>query len=307
MHQRGHYANACPQRTPKKDAESITSPESLQTNTMPLMKRSLRRSNEVSNRATLACCIGDVSNVDSIKVQANVDSFSDVNLVPEQWWPMLRGEGIAKQILSEPIVLEWGIGNNKTILKEFVELSVQIAGWKDLSRYFTSKFYLSKNDGNALTLGYQLLRRVGILRVLEPLIELQRQLGLLSNPFPKINPAIQNRNGVDVPLVKPLRIEESDRLSDQSQMNVLSTSVSVCNLPLQFPNQSARSEETGDDISIGSSNFELMEIVLQETIEPEVVNGKHCHATAVPNITSARTTDRVTASIRAIVIPIPKN
>ena len=81
------------------------------------------------------------------------------------------GEGIAKQILTEPIVLEWGIGNSKTILKEFVELSVQIAGWEDPSSYFKSKFYLSKNDGDALTLGYQILRRVGILRVLEPLIE----------------------------------------------------------------------------------------------------------------------------------------
>ena len=103
---------------------------------------------------------------------------------------MLREEGIAKQILTEPIVLEWGIGNSKTILKEFVELSVQIAGWEDPSSYFKSKFYLSKNDGDALTLGYQILRRVGILRVLEPLIELQRQLGpLLVCPQKSIGPS----------------------------------------------------------------------------------------------------------------------
>ena len=60
-------------------------------------------------------------------IQANADSFSDVNLVPEQWWPMLCGEGITKHILTEPIVLEWGIGNSKTFLEEFVELSVKIA------------------------------------------------------------------------------------------------------------------------------------------------------------------------------------
>ena len=149
-HEKGHYANACPQRTPKG------TPESQQTRTpypkTPAVKRSLRRSDEVPKRATLACCIGDVSNTEpTIMIQANADSFSDVNLVPEQWWPMLRGEGIAKQILTEPIVLEWGIGNSKTILEEFVELSVKIAGWENPSSYFLSKFYLSKNDGDALT------------------------------------------------------------------------------------------------------------------------------------------------------------
>ena len=53
---------------------------------------------------------------------------------------MLRGEGIAKQILSEPIVLEWGIGNSKTILEEFVELSVKIAGWENPSSYLCRNF-----------------------------------------------------------------------------------------------------------------------------------------------------------------------
>ena len=116
------------------------------------MKRSLRRSDEVPKRATLACRIGDMSNKEpTIMIQANADSFSDVNLVPEQWWPMLCGEGITKHILTEPIVLEWGIGNSKTFLEEFVELSVKIAGWEDPSSYFVSKFYLSKNDGDALT------------------------------------------------------------------------------------------------------------------------------------------------------------
>ena len=118
--------------------------------------------------------------------------------------------------------------------------------------------------------------------MLEPLIESQRQLGpLLVCPSPEINPTIQNRNGVDMPLVKPLRFEESDCLSDQSQMNVLSTSVSVCTLPLQLPNQSASSEETGDDNFVGSSSLEPMEIVLQEAFEPEAVHGIHHHAPAV--------------------------
>ena len=79
-------------------------------------------------------------------VQANADSFSDVNLVPEQWWPTLRGEGIIKHTLSDPIVLEWGIGSSKTCLEEFVELAVKVAGWEDSSSHFTAKFYLSKLD-----------------------------------------------------------------------------------------------------------------------------------------------------------------
>ncbi len=115
----------------------------------------------------------------TIVVQANADSFSDVNLVPEQWWPMLRGEGVIKQTLTEPIVLEWGIGNTKTLLEEFVELSVKVAGWADPPSYFHAKFYLSKHDGDALTLGYQTLDHTGILSVMKPLIESQRQLGLL--------------------------------------------------------------------------------------------------------------------------------
>ena len=65
------------------------------------------------------------------------------------------------------------------------------------------------------------------------------------------------------------------------KMNVLSISVSVCTLPLQLPNQSNRSEETGDDNFIESSNPEPMKIVLQEAFEPETVHGIHRHAPAV--------------------------
>ena len=92
-HERGHYANACPQRTAKGEAKGVTSPESpkhiYNSPKTPAMKRSLRRSDEVPKRATLACRIGDMSNKEpTIMIQANADSFSDVNLVPEQWWPI---------------------------------------------------------------------------------------------------------------------------------------------------------------------------------------------------------------------------
>ena len=93
-HETGHYANACPQRT-AKDAESPNQ-VSFSPGT-PLVKRSLRLRGQEDKRAILACCMGEVSNLEpTIVVQANIDTFSDVNLVPEQWWPMLRKEGATK-------------------------------------------------------------------------------------------------------------------------------------------------------------------------------------------------------------------
>ena len=250
-------------------------------------------------------------------VQANADSFSDVNLVPEQWWPTLRGEGITKHTLNEPIVLEWGIGDRKTRLEEFVELSVQIAGWEDPSNGFVSKFYLSKNDGDALTLGYPMLRHIGVLPVLEPLIESQRQLGLLLVcPSPEIDPTIRNMNGVDVPLVDPLIFGETDDQYFQKPE-------AVCARPLQIlqkasaAQQSARDEEVEDEdfidpatydgkgpfigrksllflkqelmdsgvfvdtLPLGGSTLEPMEIVLRDDFEPAPVKGSRRYSPAV--------------------------
>ena len=135
--------------------------------------------------------------------------------------------------------------------------------------------------------------------MLEPLIESQRQLvPLLVYQSPEINPTLQNRDGVDVPLVEPLRFEESDCPSDRPQLNVLPASVSVCTLPVQLQNQSARNEEAGDDNFVvrkcllfqkqellnskvfvdllppeGSSNL--------EAFEPVAVNESHCNAPEV--------------------------
>jgi hypothetical protein len=79
-HETGHYANACPQRT-AKDAESPNQ-VSFSPGT-PLVKRSLRLRGQEDKRAILACCMGKVSNLEpTIVVQANIDTFSDVNLLP---------------------------------------------------------------------------------------------------------------------------------------------------------------------------------------------------------------------------------
>ena len=90
--QPGHLANACPSRSQSSSSKMAT-PVGKGT---PVIKvtRSLLRSGSTERRAVLACCIGAVAGPEpTLQVQVNIDSLSDVNLLPSQWLVVLRGEG----------------------------------------------------------------------------------------------------------------------------------------------------------------------------------------------------------------------
>ena len=82
--QPGHLANACPSRSQNSSLKMAT-PAGKGT---PMVKltRSLLRSDSTERRAVLACCIGAVAGPEqTLQVQVNIDSLSDVNLLPSQW------------------------------------------------------------------------------------------------------------------------------------------------------------------------------------------------------------------------------
>jgi hypothetical protein len=128
--QPGHMANACPTR-----AGSVRTP-GMKTS------RSLLRSTTTEKRAVLACCAGVTDGPEpTLQMLVNVDSLSDVNLLPSQWLVVLQGEGVVPQPLDVPFSLQWGIGVAEVKITHSVELSVRVMAWagqKEPIQYFYS-------------------------------------------------------------------------------------------------------------------------------------------------------------------------
>ncbi len=99
--------------------------------------------------------------------------------------------------------------------------------------------------------------------MMKPLIESQRQLGLLLVcPSPKIDPAIKKMDGVNVPLIDLLIFGETDCSPNPSQNTILSNAVNACARPIQLSQkasdaqQTARGEETEDDDFIDPATYD---------------------------------------------------
>lgn len=182
--QPGHYANACPARV-TNGGTSIK------------INRSILRSNLVERRAVLACTIGPENGPEpTLQVQANMDSLSDVNLIPKQWLTMLLGEGAEPTTIVEPFKLKWGIGTAEVIISTAVTLKCRVLGWANQGEAAVIEFGVIEGDGDALTIGWSTMRNLGITAELETLVAAQRVLGLtLACPSPQEDPTVRDLDG----------------------------------------------------------------------------------------------------------------
>jgi hypothetical protein len=126
----------------------------------------------------------------------NVDSLSDVNLLPSQWLVVLQGEGVIPQPLDVPFSLQWGIGVAEVKITHSVELSVRVMAWAGQQEPVQLTFHICEGDGDALTIGWAAMQSLAITGDLEALVKLHRNLGLtLAYPSPRGEPSVIDCDG----------------------------------------------------------------------------------------------------------------
>ena len=112
--EKGHRASGCPKRSvtsPSAKAASTSPAKAGKTVTFQTPKKQngsiLRRDMEM--KRCDACCFigvrGDLA--PTLAVKAQLDSYSDCNLIPEQWLVALQGEGVETTELDVPIDITW--------------------------------------------------------------------------------------------------------------------------------------------------------------------------------------------------------
>ena len=201
-----HLAYDCPERkesTPTKAAAAAS----------PRQSRSFMRAGTVEPRACLACHMGAPdADAPTLLVRVNMDTMADDNLVPEQWLVVLRGEGVEPVPLEVPIHVTWGIkGAEEVILRAYVDIAVRVIAWAGREAATTARFYVIQGDGDALTMGYRTMDKLGITDHLSSLVKAQTALGLtLTCPSPQADPPVQDMDGRAVSLSE-LESEESER------------------------------------------------------------------------------------------------
>jgi len=123
--------------------------------------------------------------------------MSQANLVPEQWLPTLKGEGVEAVAIAEPFVLAWGVGDAEVLITHEVTLAIQIIGWgRQVGTPATTRFYVIRGDGDALTIGWDTMREWKLDSVLSTLVVAQQEMGLaLTSPSPRPEPMIVDMDG----------------------------------------------------------------------------------------------------------------
>ena len=100
--QKGHIASICPNgaaaASPAQPSTASATKASKTTATFQTPQRKngsiLRRDSELK-RCKVCCFVGMQGDLSpTLAVQVKLDSYSDCNLIPEQWLVALRGEGV---------------------------------------------------------------------------------------------------------------------------------------------------------------------------------------------------------------------
>ena len=216
---KGHIATNCPDRaagTPaiKPSTTTAATPAKAANAPASTPKRTngsaLRRDSEVK-RCKVACFVGAQGNLaPTLSVQVKLDSYSDCNLIPEQWLVVLRGEGVEIKELDTPLDLRWEVGEASVRSTKTVDLAMRIIGWARQEVPTTATFYVLPGDRDELTIGYPTLDEWDLFADMRSLVAAQRALGFAQVvPSPQGDPEVKDMDGRVASLV--------ERDADQSE------------------------------------------------------------------------------------------
>ena len=215
---KGHRASACPKKTAASPSAQAagTSPvktgKSVSFATPPSRRNGsiLRRDAEV-RRCEACCFIGARSNLaPTLAIQAKLDSYSDCNLIPEQWLVALRGEVVEPKELDEPMLLSWDVGEASVRATQTVDLAVRVVGWTKPEAPLVMTFYVLAGDRDALTIGFTSMFECDLFADMRAIVAAQRALGLTQvTPSPQGDPGVRDMDGRAASL--------ADRDEDQSE------------------------------------------------------------------------------------------
>ncbi len=121
-------------------------------------------------------CLQGVST--NIQVGIFVDTGADNNVVGRQWLSQLMAEGVLIEQHEEDIDLGWSIGDVGITVREKVRLRLLFIGCEDAPKDILEVFFITDNDFDWLTLGRASAFRIGILKHLDILVEVQARLGV---------------------------------------------------------------------------------------------------------------------------------
>ena len=271
--EKGHRASACP-----KKAAAPTSPQAAGTSptktgksvsfATPPSKRNgsiLRRDSEVK-RCEACCFIGACGDpAPTLAIQAKLDSYSDCNLIPEQWLVALRGEGVEAKELDVPMLLSWDVGEASVRATHTVDLAVRVVGWTKQDAPLVMTFYVLAGDRDALTIGFTTMFECDLFADMRAIVAAQRALGLTQvTPSPQGDPVVRDMDGRTASL--------ADRDEDQSERERLAEEARSLTEPLD-PDFVDPNEVGPDELFIGRRSLawllpELLESgVFQTTLE----------------------------------------
>ena len=225
----------------------------------------LRRDTEMK-RCDACCFIGACGDLaPTLAVKAQLDSYSDCNLIPEQWLVAMRGEGAEVKDLEVPIEITWSQGEASVRSTKSVDLAVRVVGWAKQESPTIMTFYVMPGDRDALTIGFITMFELDLFADMRAIVAAQRALGLTQvTPSPQGDPEVRDMDGRTASLV--------ERDADQSERERLAEEARSMTEPLD-PDFVDPNEVGPDELFIGRRSLawllpELLESgVFQATLE----------------------------------------
>ena len=224
--EKGHVAGICPKKVATTPAAKTPSSPATKTGksvtftTPPRTNGSILRRDSEVKRCKVCCFVGAQGNqAPTLAVQVKLDSYSDCNLIPEQWLVALRGEGVETKQLDVPLELRWEVGEAFVRATQTVDLVVRVVGWARQEKPTMTTFYVLPGDRDELTIGYPTLDEWDLFADMRSLVAAQRALGFAQvTPSPQGDPEVRDMDGRAASLVeRGTDQSERERLAEEAR------------------------------------------------------------------------------------------
>ena len=225
--EKGHIAAMCPKEatsTPaaRPAATPAAKPKAVTFQTPQRTNGSILRRDMQFRRCKVCCFVGAPDNTaPTLAVQVKLDSFSDCNLIPEQWLVALGGEGAVVKQLDVPVDLDWDLTNGFATVRSTstVDLAVRVIGWARQEAPHVVTFHVLAEDRDELTIGYSTLTAWKLFKDLDSLVAAQRALGFAQiSPSPQGDPEVRDMDGRSASLVeRDADQSERERLAEEAR------------------------------------------------------------------------------------------